>query len=237
MVACGRACYLLIWLASAAGAQAPADDATLRHAIELHQSGDVEGAIGAYREYLKQAPSNVMARSNLGAALARAGRYDEAIAEYERAIRFQPDHALACANLGSLLGQRGRYAEAEAALCRGLERNPRSWELPNNLGHLLNKLGRIDEAVDCYRRAMSLWPESARIHSSFLTVLQYCPQTTLAGLYEAHREFDRQHMARLRTLAKPLQITPDPDRPLRLGLISPHLRQRRPWQKCSGFRT
>src|SRR5450631_2045367 len=76
-----RTSYLLLWLACAGWAQQPADEAILRHAIELHQAGDMDGAIREYRSYLKQAPGNVMARSNLGAALVRSGRYDEGIAE------------------------------------------------------------------------------------------------------------------------------------------------------------
>src|SRR5215831_18084365 len=41
-------------------------DSLLGHAIQLHQSGDLEGAIREYRAYLKQVPDNAMARSNLG---------------------------------------------------------------------------------------------------------------------------------------------------------------------------
>jgi tetratricopeptide (TPR) repeat protein len=61
-------------------------DAAFRHAVELHQSGYIEGAIREYRAYLQQHPDNVMARSNLGAALSKSGRYEEAIAEYRKAL-------------------------------------------------------------------------------------------------------------------------------------------------------
>src|SRR5215831_15935249 len=69
----------------------PAED-TLRHAIQLHQAGDVESAIREYRVYLKQNPSNVRARSNLGAALSRLGHYEEAIAEYTQALEKEPSN-------------------------------------------------------------------------------------------------------------------------------------------------
>jgi len=68
------------------GQQPPSGEDLLRHAIQLHQSGDMEGAIREYRAYLKQAPKNVMARSNLGAALSRGGHYEEAIVEYKQAL-------------------------------------------------------------------------------------------------------------------------------------------------------
>src|SRR5450432_1717974 len=70
--------------------QAPSGEDLLRHAIQLHQSGDIEGAIPEYRAYLEQAPTNVMARSNLWAALSRGGHYEEAIVEYKRALEQDP---------------------------------------------------------------------------------------------------------------------------------------------------
>src|SRR4030081_3611076 len=68
----------------------PAAESILRHAIQLHQSGDIEGAAGEYRAYLKQNPGSVLARSNLGAALSRLGHYEEAIAEYRQALENDP---------------------------------------------------------------------------------------------------------------------------------------------------
>src|SRR5499427_7630576 len=55
-------------------------------AYQLHQSGDIEGAIREYQAYLKLRPERVEARSNLGAALARLGRYSDAIEQYKRAL-------------------------------------------------------------------------------------------------------------------------------------------------------
>ena len=91
MTSCGRAFGLAVCLACAATAQPqPSPDAILRHAVELHQAGDIPGAISEYRAYLKQAPKSVMAHSNLGAALSRSGQYEEAIVEYRQALQLEP---------------------------------------------------------------------------------------------------------------------------------------------------
>src|SRR5215510_2570059 len=58
-------------------------------AYQLHQSGDIEGAIREYQAYLTLRPERVEARSNLGAALARLGRYAEAIEQYKRALALE----------------------------------------------------------------------------------------------------------------------------------------------------
>src|SRR5689334_12353292 len=77
----------------------PASEAILRRAVQLHQAGDIEGAVAAYRSYLKEAPDSVMALSNLGAALSRLGRYEEAITEYRRALQKGADDARIRLNL------------------------------------------------------------------------------------------------------------------------------------------
>src|SRR5947208_17197881 len=82
-------CLIAGLVGAVAWAQSSAE-ATLQHAIQLHQGGDVEGAIREYRAYLKQVPTHVIARSNLGAALSRAGRYEEAVAEYKQALEQEP---------------------------------------------------------------------------------------------------------------------------------------------------
>jgi Flp pilus assembly protein TadD len=72
---------------------APAQDASqqiLKQAVTLHQAGDIDGAIEAYRKYLAEHPDSLIALSNLGAAYARAGRYQDAIAQYRHALRFAP---------------------------------------------------------------------------------------------------------------------------------------------------
>ena len=59
----------------------------LKEAQSLHQAGKLDQAIEDYRLFLKDYPDVAQVRSNLGAALASAGRYEEAIVEYERALK------------------------------------------------------------------------------------------------------------------------------------------------------
>jgi tetratricopeptide (TPR) repeat protein len=55
-------------------------------AVQLHQSGDLEGALREYQAFLIQRPERLDARSNLGVIYARLGRYAEAIETYKRAL-------------------------------------------------------------------------------------------------------------------------------------------------------
>src|SRR6266851_673203 len=73
-----------------ASAQSGQAENILKQAITLHQSGDIDGAIRAYQEYLAVRPDSPIALSNLGAAYARVGRYEDAITQYGRALKQQP---------------------------------------------------------------------------------------------------------------------------------------------------
>jgi tetratricopeptide (TPR) repeat protein len=87
-----RAFGLALVVALLGAAAPPIEDAraVLARAVALHQKGDLEGAVAAYRESLAVAPS-VEGRSNLGAALAALGRYEEAIEAYRGALAMAPE--------------------------------------------------------------------------------------------------------------------------------------------------
>ena len=61
----------------------------MQEAEALHRAGKLDQAIEDYRLFLAQHPEVVQVRSDLGAALAGAGRYEEAITEYKRALKLQ----------------------------------------------------------------------------------------------------------------------------------------------------
>jgi tetratricopeptide (TPR) repeat protein len=104
--------------------QPPAPDAVLRRAIELHQAGDIPGAIAAYRAYLEQAPKSVMARSNLGAALSKAGRYEDAIGEYRQALDLEPRNLPIRVNLGLAYYKTSQISAAAEELAKAVEQQP-----------------------------------------------------------------------------------------------------------------
>ena len=134
-----KLCFALSLLVCTLCAQQPASnpDALLQQGIALHQAGDVDGAVRAYREFLTAQPDSLQARSNLGAVLARAGRYDEAIAEYNLGLRGNPDNAALLLNLGLAYYKTGRHAEAAARFERALSIAPQFSGTGNPAARLL----------------------------------------------------------------------------------------------------
>ena len=61
-------------------------DSAFARATQLHEAGDLEGAIRAYQAILASRPQRADVRSNLGAAYSRLGRYEDAIEQYKQAL-------------------------------------------------------------------------------------------------------------------------------------------------------
>jgi tetratricopeptide (TPR) repeat protein len=78
--------WFALLIASLAGPARPAGCA-LDHAIQLHQAGDLPGAMREYQACIAAEPHRVEARSNLGAVLVKLGRYQDAIDQYQAALK------------------------------------------------------------------------------------------------------------------------------------------------------
>jgi tetratricopeptide (TPR) repeat protein len=121
----GRISAVVLVLSGIAAAQTPpASEAILRRAIQLHQSGAIEDAVKEYRAYLKESPGNLMARSNLGAALSRLGRYEDAIAEYDQALKADPGNLPVRVNLALAYYKTARIPTAAEHLAAVVARQP-----------------------------------------------------------------------------------------------------------------
>jgi len=128
--------------------QQAADEDLLQRAIALHQSGDLENAIRAYREYLVVRPDSIETRSNLGAVLARAGRYEEAIAEYDHALSKDPQNAAILLNLGLAYYKTGRAADAAARFEQAASLAPQFRDQAMLLlASCYNSLGKYKKAI------------------------------------------------------------------------------------------
>ena len=113
--------------------------APFKRALALQQSGDLEEAARAYREFLATYPNNIEARSNLGVVLAGLGRYEEAIEAYRLALAPNPSNSAVRLNLGIALYKAALFADAAKELGAVLAAQP------------ANRQARYLEA-DCYLR-------------------------------------------------------------------------------------
>ena len=103
---------------------APDADRLFARGLELHQAGDILGAIDAYKAVLAIAPGRGDAASNLGAAYVRLGQYEEAIRHYQAALQADALNNAVRLNLALAYYKSARPNEAIPQLKRVISADP-----------------------------------------------------------------------------------------------------------------
>jgi protein O-GlcNAc transferase len=85
------------------------------------------------------------------------------------------------------------------------------------------ELGWAQEDVADSRRLIQLQPDNTR-HSKILFKINYLRETTPESLYEDCRIWNEMYASPLAAEIKPFTNRPDPERPLKVGYLSPDLR-------------
>lgn len=111
-------CALLLCATGVSAAQSSEAERVLARAMQLHQSGDLEGAIREYKAFLALRPKVMEVRSNLGAAYARLGRYGEAIEEYKQALAIDANNTQVRMNLGIAYYKAALFSEAASEFAK-----------------------------------------------------------------------------------------------------------------------
>mgnify|MGYP001285209939 CR=1 FL=1 len=120
----------------------------------------------------------------------------------------------------------GRFQQAMQSLTRAADLLPNlPWPV-NNLGNLCMSLGRLDEAMNHFRAAAYHADRPMRqAHSNLLMAMLHSDRVTPRQLLDEHRAWAGRY-PRNRIVAPPPVIDPpDPDRPIRVGYISPDFRR------------
>jgi predicted O-linked N-acetylglucosamine transferase (SPINDLY family) len=183
--------------------------------------GELVRAVDCYHRALRLKPDYTMAELNLGTALQDQGQPDLAIACYQRVIERVPDFAGAHNNLGVARQSQGKLAAAIDSFRRAIALEPGYADAFNNLGAVLLDQGRLDEALASYRKALVLRPDFRTAMDNYLCALRYSPRVGQAELVAACTEYEQRFVAPLMVAGRPYPNSRDPDRPLRLGFVSP----------------
>lgn len=192
--------------------------------LGLATLGNVEEAMACYRRALDLKPKFPEAHNNLGNACKDQGKLEEALLCYRRALELNADYAEAYSNLGNAYLAQGKLDEATHAYRRAVELDPRFAEAHNNLGTAYKDQGRIPEAVACYRRAIELKPGFTAAHSNLIYSQLFLPGGDPKELAQELDCWQERHAAPLASSFEPHLNEASPDRPLRIGYLSPDFR-------------
>src|SRR5579884_2560310 len=191
--------------------------------LVLHAQGQLAEARASLEKALQLQPNFAEVYNNLGIVLYELGQPQEAWACFQQALGLKPDYAEALNNLGIALRRQRKLADAANCFQQALRLQPDFVQAHINLGEVLQTRGQLEKAIACFQQVISFKPNHVPAHSSLLHALHYRAAVTLQEVAEAHAEFEHRHAAPLRATWQPHTNNRDPDRPLRLGFLSPDL--------------
>lgn len=190
----------------------------------LHARAEHEEAEAAFHRALSLEPERLTAVTGLAGVLSAAGRHRQALRRYRQAVRLAPHKVDVHIALANGLSAAARDHEA-LSLYRRLERAGVSGPaILAGKAAALSKLGRYRPADRLYRQALAANPGSAGLRSAYFFTLHASAIKSDRATLRELRKWEPHHGAPAAARWSRHRRDPDPERPLRVGYISPDFR-------------
>lgn len=199
-------------------------DALVSRAQSLFDSKRHDDAIEAFDEAASIDPAHLVANYQRANARFAAGRLDEARAACDHALERLPGNPDLLLLAGAIAAAAHDPAGAIARFEQAHAARPDMPGLDARIGEQLAFLGRGAESIAAYEREIARQPDNFPLQSSRLFLLNHF------GLYDRQRTFDEHRAwgarleAALEPRRRPHYNDRSPDRRLRVGFVSPDLR-------------
>jgi predicted O-linked N-acetylglucosamine transferase (SPINDLY family) len=195
-------------------------------AMGYRHKGETARAIAVYQYALRIYPDHSGILTNFSGILLSLGLRDDALHILLKVVDQDPECISAWDNLAEAAYRYGRLDEAEMFARHALEIDPGDFVAWNHLAGIYKDRGRLLEAVTYFQKGILASPGNPLIHSNLVFTSIYCGQGWMPDYTaETARNFDRVHARRFWREDWGHQNSPDPERPLRIGFVSPDLRR------------
>ena len=196
--------------------------------IALYSLRRLRQAEQAFRSALSLDPTLISAGNNLGMVLKDLGRNTEAIEVFEKLIAGNPattpnQLASLYANLAFAQLSCNLFEPAERSCRTAIQLDQSCVPAHNNLAQALKERGLLADSIAQQRAAIRLSPDSASLHSNLLLDLNYLPDYDAWECAREHRMWGERYGSPDGNVA-PYSNTPDPEKRLRIGFVSPDFR-------------
>jgi len=218
----GRAADAAALLARACEADPRSAVCAMRYGLALVLVGRTAEAEAPLRRAVALDPRLVEAWDNLAHCLKLQDRLSEAIDSQRRAVALKPDYAQGWYNLGLTLSLYGNIGEALQCHERAIAADPKFAKARYGRAQTLHQMCRLEEAIADYDRYLALEPEHHEARSNRLLALNNLDRVSREQLFAEHVDYGR-----VVGLRRPPRFphAPQPDRRLRVGVLSPDLRE------------
>ncbi|HUC84723.1 MAG TPA: tetratricopeptide repeat protein [Candidatus Acidoferrales bacterium] len=180
-------------------------------------------ALASLREATRLSPLDLVFWLSRGVTAMHGRQLDDAVQSFQQAVRLNPAMPETHAMLGQALLAQQRTDEAREQFNEALRLRPNYSEACHDLGRLCAEEGLITEAIAQYRAALAIKP-APETQTNYLFLLNYLPDTNPEGHFAEHRRWSDWFEKPLRHLWRPHTNDRAPNRRLRLGYVSPDLR-------------
>ena len=180
--------------------------------------GRLEEAVESFRKAVQIRPDPAAYR-NLGNVLAGLGRHRDAASALEAAIAGNPRDATAHLALGRVLYDLSTFERATDSFRRAAALRPDDVDIQMFLGSALLAAGRIEAAEAEWRAALPQAADPRAIRAALMFASNYRATTTPAEIAADARAYG-ESVARRTPARSTLRNIPDPQRRLRIGLVS-----------------
>jgi predicted O-linked N-acetylglucosamine transferase (SPINDLY family) len=175
-------------------------------------------AVHSIEEMAADDPGRTDCLFMLAVLFAKIGRVEKAEHFYKELLKSRP-HALVLFELANICRDTGRLSQAVRYQEQAVELSPDSPELWTTLGEYLIRMGRTGEGIELLRKAVDTSPDKVN-HSKYLWHLHQSARIDRQRLFDEHKRWARIHTP-VELAGASHDNTPDPDRRLRIGYISP----------------
>jgi predicted O-linked N-acetylglucosamine transferase (SPINDLY family) len=201
----------------------PTLDELYRAGIRAHQQGQPGIAGRLYDDILAKQPDHAGALHLKGVLALQAGDYATAASLIERSLQLEPRHALALSNLGVAYRALKRFDAAVDVLRKAVALDPNFADAWGNLGQTLARSGQMREAVASSKRALAIDPNRLGLQSALLFAENYVAESDPFEMADRARAVGALIAAKIPARTSHPNDR-DPDRRLRVGLLSADLR-------------
>ncbi len=199
-------------------------EAHINLALILFRNARTEEALAACKSAIAVDGHFAAAHFTAGNVELALGHHSAAIEAYNKVLVLEPEHPGALLNLGNIHRECLDITTAGLYYERAVSAAPNSAAAHSNLGIVLKDQGNMEEALSAFQRAVELDPTSHQARSNLLFCLCFKADADAQFVFEEHRKFDELHACPLLPAMPTYPNERDPNRRLRVGLISPDLR-------------
>jgi predicted O-linked N-acetylglucosamine transferase (SPINDLY family) len=189
----------------------------------LRKKGEHQRALELLKGAVARVPQAAEPHGVMGRIYTDLYMMVEARTCFERALQLQPDQAWTNLQAGNACGLMGDTRLAIERIARARELDPDLHEALHFLGATYLGAAMPEEAMSCFQEGIARF-DDPQLHRSLCCASNYMDRYTAEDILGVHREFGDRHARNILRFTVH-RNSPDPDRRLRIGYVSPDLRR------------